>query len=102
MSRVSYEQARADHEYLWETYAPASDMTGGYVDSDDLKTLLESPTKATARDCYVRQIHYWFEAGPDLLVASNEEWRSDPRVREICSRHDADDHHLSDGAPALD
>lgn len=53
-----YNQARADHEYLWDTYAPASDMTGAYVDQDDLEKLLKNPTKKTAVECYEAQIEY--------------------------------------------
>jgi hypothetical protein len=67
MTKVSYDQAYSDHRYLWETYGPADDMTGGYVDSHDLDRLLKSPTKATARDCLVDQINYWFETGPDSM-----------------------------------
>jgi hypothetical protein len=52
---MNYEQALKDHKFLWEV-APACDMTGGYVDQDDLEKLLESPTKATAKDCLCRQI----------------------------------------------
>ena len=65
MSAIPYEQAFKDHQYLWTTYGPASDMTGGYVDSDDLAKLLAKPTRATARDCLVTQIAYWFHVGPE-------------------------------------
>ena len=49
---ITYQQAREDHEYLWGTYGPAYDITGAYVDQDDLKRLLESPMKKTALACY--------------------------------------------------
>lgn len=89
---ASYEQALEDHEYLWGEYAPAADMTGGYVDQDDLARLLRSPTKATARDCLVSQIRYWFEVGPDIGAPStsyskNINW-GDPAVVEIAERYD--------------
>ncbi len=87
--KVSYEQAREDHEYLWSIGA-ANDMTGAYVDQDDLAKLLRNPTKSQARDCYVDQIIYWFDAGPDLL-GSKETARdfinSDQRVAEIAERY---------------
>jgi hypothetical protein len=83
---TSYKQARADHEYLW-SIGPAKDMTGGYVDQGDLAKLLRSPTKATARDCYVHQIEYWFSIGPDDASKVSDLLRSDPVVAEIAERH---------------
>ena len=32
---MTYEQAFKDHEYLWKI-GPGYDMTGGYVDQEDL------------------------------------------------------------------
>lgn len=99
MLKITYEQARKDHEYLW-SIAPANDMTGGYVDQDDLEKLLRSPTKATARECYVRQINYWFEAGPQERHARGEIPWDDPRVCEIAKRYgftaDGDDEDFDD------
>lgn len=90
---ISYEQARADHEYLW-SIGPANDMTGAYVDQDDLQKLLRNPTKATARDCYISQIEYWFQAGPDCgsheiskFKSANSWVDKDRRVREIYDRY---------------
>lgn len=82
---TTYKQARADHEYLWTTFGPACDMTGGYVDSDDLERLLKRPTKATARDCYIDQIHHWFQGGPE---DGSDKWKTDPRAMEIAQRYD--------------
>lgn len=64
MSRVTYEQALEDHTYLWDFYGPAADMTGGYVDQEDLSKMLRNPSKTTARQCLINQIAYWFEIGP--------------------------------------
>ncbi|MBR9970841.1 hypothetical protein [Magnetospirillum sulfuroxidans] len=89
MSRVSYEQARADHEYLW-AIAPADDMTGRYVDQNDLRELLHNPTRSTARDCYVRQIEYWFFQGPETGMGHasvSEIMATDQKVAEIARRH---------------
>ncbi len=83
-SVVTYAQARTDHEYLW-AYGPMEDISGAYVDQDDLKLLLECPTKTTARDCYERQIIAWFQRGPE--VGAGEGWQTDPKVREIGSRY---------------
>ena len=88
--RITYKQARADHEYLWETYAAADDMTGAYVDSGDLRLLLKAPTKRTAADCYRRQIEFWFQIGPDPFRCP-EGWREDDRVWEIAERHNVED-----------
>lgn len=88
MAKVSYEQAREDHEYLW-SIAAAYDMTGGYTDQEDLERLLHNPTKSTARDCYVSQIIYWFQVGPtdkDGDGPTEVPWE-DPRVVEIAQRH---------------
>lgn len=83
---ITYEQAREDHEYLW-SIGPADDMTGGYVDQEDLAKLLRSPTKATARDCYVSQIIYWFQVGPDDGEGAQYSIENDPEVAEIAERH---------------
>ena len=85
MIKNTYESARRDHEYLWGTYGPAADMTGAYVDQSDLKKLLEKPTKACARDCYINQIDYWFQAGPDGTEAGD--YKTDPAVRDIAERY---------------
>ena len=93
-----YKQARADHEYLWDTYGDAYDMTGGYVDSDDLAKLLKNPTKTQAADIYTQQIDYWFQVGPDYSgfeyktgqrkdQAVPTLCREDPRVIEIADRY---------------
>ena len=86
---TKYEQARQDHAYLWRNFGPACDMTGGYVDSDDLKKLLENPTKATATQCFSDQIRYWFRVGPDTVFGYGREWRTDPVVERIAERHGA-------------
>ena len=86
---MNYVQARKDHECLWDTYAPASDITGAYVDQDDLADLLRSPTKTTARNCYVRQIQHWFRFGPERGGRGGDEWKTDPEVASIACRHDA-------------
>lgn len=90
---TSYAQAKKDHEYLW-SIGPAYDMTGGYVDQDDLTRLLNSPTKVTARGCLVRQIEYWFQVGPDTHDDAGKSRRelhrlieTDLRVREIGNRY---------------
>lgn len=91
MPSVTYEQAYEDHKYLWDFYGPASDMTGGYVDQEDLARLLASPSKATARDCLVRQITYWFDVGPEqggLLDKSDA--ATDDRVQEIMERYNVE------------
>lgn len=85
--RITYEQARADHEYLW-AISSAGDMTGGYVDQHDLKLLLESPTKATARRCYCAQIDHWFAVPfDDGRTTSAKQIAANPKVREIAIRH---------------
>ncbi|MBS3648776.1 hypothetical protein KEU06_09180 [Pseudaminobacter sp. 19-2017] len=89
MPRHTYEQARTDHEYLW-AYGPANDMTGGYVDQTDLAKLLKKPTKTTARNCYIDQIEYWFQVGPDRnFQGMSKELiiETDPAVREIGERY---------------
>lgn len=57
-----YQQALKDWDTLWKVGA-AHDMTGGYVDQEDLDRLLRNPTKAMATRCLISQIHYWFQAG---------------------------------------
>lgn len=88
MARITYKQAFADWSYLWDEYGPAADMTGGYVDQDDLAALLKSPTRATARDCLCAQIDHWFNAGVDQ--GSRKPDRNDERLQEIADRHGHD------------
>ena len=75
---MTYEQAKADHEYLWENYGPAYDMTGAYIDQEDLGKLLKNPTKKTARECYETQIVYWFQAGVQDL--GYNEWTEEAKI----------------------
>lgn len=63
---ATYEEVYADWKTLWDI-GPASDMTGGYVDQEDLARLLRNPSKATAKRCLQSQIHYWFQKGPDTV-----------------------------------
>lgn len=84
---VTYDQAYADHQYLWHVHGPAADMTGGYVDQQDLAQLLRSPSKATARRCLISQIEYWFQVGTDLGVVPRIVASCDPMVREIADRY---------------
>ena len=89
---LTYKQARKDHEYLW-SISEAYDMTGGYVDQEDLKRLLKTPTKAMAAECYVNQIIYWFEKGPDLSCDDRQKrgkppfYRNDTTVKKIAKRY---------------
>lgn len=86
---MTYEQARADHEYLW-AYGEMEDISGAYVDQGDLKRLLESPNKVTARQCYESQIIAWFEIGPDKTSQGGDGWKTDPMVYEIAQRHNCE------------
>lgn len=102
MTRITHEQAWADRQYLWQTYGPAQDMTGGYVDSEDLELLLKTPTKATAVRCLSRQIDYWFQVGPDLLGISQTDWQNDPRVHAIIRRYGCEDDAAAHGCELLE
>jgi len=89
MRRTPHDVVYSDHRYLW-AIGPAFDMTGGYVDQEDLARLLQKPTKSTAVECLVRQIGYWFQTGPDVSEKSRcrqAEVRrlieTDPEVRRI-------------------
>ena len=84
---MDYNQAHKDHSYLWNI-GPADDMTGAYVDQEDLKMLLDSPSKRTATKCLVRQINYWFQAGPDASNRNSQHYfENDYEVRQIAERH---------------
>ena len=93
MNLMTHEQALADHDYLWRTYGPAKDISGGYVDQDDLAKLLRKPTRSVARDALCNQIRYWFAVGPDaelgapLREVTPDDFPSDQMVREIAERH---------------
>lgn len=85
---MKYEQAKSGHDYLWSTYGEAYDMTGGYVDQDDLKKMLASPTKATAARCLCSQIAYWFSSGySTTCIERNVIPMNDPKVCDIAERH---------------
>lgn len=92
---MTYEELYADWKYLFKHVGFADDMTGAYVDSEDLDELLKSPTKATAKKCLNRQIDYWFQAGIqfdcDLKGKSIFDLIKDyPKIKEIAERHFAD------------
>ena len=84
---MTYQQAFADWSYLWETYGEADDMTGGYVDQNDLRFLLLSPTKTTAKRCLERQIAYWFDVGPDATSARTFPSFDDPVLVDMAERY---------------
>lgn len=97
MAKVAYDVAYRDHQYLW-AIGSAYDMTGGYVDQDDLKRMLKTPTKTMAAKCLSNQINYWFQSGTEQGVNQQVEGllETDPMVRAIYERHvetlsDADD-----------
>lgn len=87
---MTYEQAKKDHAYLW-AINPADDMTGGYVDQEDLERMLNTPTKTMARYCLCSQIDYWFSVGPDPYSVPSGDSRyyveNDPEVKKIAERH---------------
>lgn len=87
---MTYEEVYADWKYLWDI-APANDMTGGYVDQDDLKRMLKNPSKKTAVYCMKRQMEYWFQAGPDGFEVCRD-YKSlcedVPKVEEIRIKYD--------------
>ena len=85
---ISYAQAFADWSYLWEEYGPAEDMTGAYVDQQDLAILLRSPTKRTAAICLESQIVYWFQAPPKYYRERPD--HDDSRLWEISERYGLD------------
>lgn len=87
---TKYEQAYADHSYLWKIGA-GYDMTGAYVDSEDLDKMLKTPTKKMATECLCSQISHWFVSGFDRGDSYRQEAQSminsDFKVREIAERH---------------
>ncbi len=89
MKVITYEQAYKDHSYLWVTIGAAFDMTGGYVDQDDLNKLLYSPTKKTAKECLCGQIAYWFDVGIDEYrqISFESILREYPEIEKIMERH---------------
>jgi len=86
---VTYEQALADRDYLFDTYGPATDMTGGWFEGEHLEKLLKRPTKAHARQILSALICYWFETGYDTgnPYGGNIPDMSDPLLVEIADRH---------------
>ena len=87
MKTLTYDQAYADHKFLWNI-SPASDMTGGYEDQRDLYKLLEKPTKLTARKCLQKQIEYWFTVGLEYSKKTYSEIIKDnPKVEDILWRY---------------
>lgn len=89
MNRNTYDQALDDRRYLWESYDEPVDMTGGYVDQEDLEKLLANPTRTTARQCLISQIAYWFQVGPENSSGEFTDgcWKNDSRVIEIAYRY---------------
>ncbi|WP_315921619.1 hypothetical protein [Mesorhizobium sp. SP-1A] len=90
--KITHEQAQADHDYLWQTYGPAYDMTGAYDEHRDMEMLLRKPSKKTAIECYCSRIRYWFEVGPQVnsptgdLGSGDIDWH-DFKVIDIAVRH---------------
>ena len=92
---MTYDEMYADWKYLFKKVACADDMTGGYVDSEDLDELLAKPTKGTAKGILSRQIDYWFAKG--IEYSREHEGKSIfdlaeqyPKIEEIADRHFVD------------
>ena len=59
-----YNKAKEDYNYLVEHHGQEpNDMTGGFVEGDFYKELLENPSKSTAYKHYVKLIEYSSHAG---------------------------------------
>ena len=91
---MSYKKTYDDHKFLFDI-GSASDMTGGYVDSEDLDEMLKTPTKKTAENCLLRQINYWFEVGTESGGKNGGMSALDlvdefPRIREIAEEYGCD------------
>lgn len=89
---MTYEEVFKDWDYLWSISA-ADDMTGAYVDQEDLDRLLRNPTKKVAKECMLSQIYYWFQKGPDRndVPESYSELIDDyPRVETIREKYGAE------------
>lgn len=87
---MSYKEVRKDWEILW-AICPANDMTGAYVDSEDLSSMLETPTKKMAEQCMNRQIIYWLEQGiEDTIQTLDELLVRYPRIESIANKYGFD------------
>lgn len=90
---MNYKEIYSDHSYLW-AIGPASDMTGGYVDQDDLDLLLKTPTKTTAKTCLLEQMDYWFKVGIDdyrsETISPRELEDKHPRIKKIAKKYGFD------------
>lgn len=84
----TYEQVRKQWETLWKI-GQADDMTGGYVDQNDLEKLLKNPTKQTAKKCMESQIEYWLDSGTEEKPISGGDYTLEmlieeyPQIRKI-------------------
>lgn len=92
---MSYKETYKDWKYLFDI-GPASDMTGGYVDSEDLDRMLKTPTRKMAERCLSSQITYWFQVGTEdgcgdccgmMPIDLVDEF---PEIIEIAERHYCD------------
>ena len=86
---MSYKKAYEDHQFLFGI-GIAADMTGGYVDSEDLDTLLKSPSKKTAERICWRQIDYWFQVGTEDGQSASDLVDEFPRIRVIADDYGCD------------
>lgn len=92
---MSYKEYFEDWDYLFNKVGIANDMTGGYVDQEDLDRLLKNPRKATAKSCLSRQIDYWFSSGIEHCTEHAGKSIYDlieefPKIEELAEKHCAD------------
>lgn len=87
---MKYEEVLKDWKFLFEELDTAYDMTGGYVDQEDLDLLLKSPTKTTAKTCLQKQIDHWFQAGTEefpCIMNTEKLLKKYPTARSIAEKY---------------
>lgn len=71
MRKLNYADLLKDYNELIDKHGDPEDMTGGYVDGDKFRELLQEPTKAKAAIILKSIIDYGFQEGDGSYRSEN-------------------------------
>lgn len=64
MAKFTFEEVKKDYLALISTWGHPHDMTGGFIDAEQMEPVILNPSRAKARDYLLSVIQYGFQDLP--------------------------------------